>query len=593
MRKMVFFGAAFFFTTASAFSAPFQPTVLKLSVSPVIQYAFDGSPIHIPVTVTGAQADVSFLIQTRDQGKNISKVLNGYLGWHYVNQIDTCVYLSPSNFMGLGSNIITWNGKGKNGDIVPSGDYTYYLFGYDNKSPKIKMTQYLTPSPWGFRTILEKDSSGQALARPVLYMSDSNRGTSTTEFIHTLKRWVVGNDPEDATLLETCHDLGFCDVGGLAFLPSDQTKFFHDTLKKTGLKITRKFTWVPNGDAILDANWGDSGEYAYSGAWTTGWDFGPGVISDGKDYLFLVNADISGVGRGSQLIVIEALDGSDVQKFDISKWWVNPTEGNPEVGGQYVGGPTEISYKNELIALGCHTSCINSLMNPYADATDGAVLWINRNGDYIGDRNWEPTSTKPWVCNDDKVGPYKYTTSLDNQGFVIFPCYDMGALSFGLFGPDGTGIAYKAYAAETASQKYGTDIIDYGSPFDGIYTCQTGSVTGIPPGFWFIGHDSVSGLITSRTAVKESPPPSFAVFQNTPNPFNSSTSIQLTLQKAGEVTIDIYNASGQKIEILENTTMSAGNHSVNWNASRFSAGTYFYTIKIEGFSKTMKMILLK
>ncbi|MDP2984446.1 MAG: FlgD immunoglobulin-like domain containing protein [Candidatus Latescibacter sp.] len=593
MRKIVFSVVLFSVAAASAFPVPFQPTVLKLTVSPVIQYEFDGSTLNIPVMVTGTPADVSFLILTRDKGPNISKVMNGYLGWHYVNKIDTCVFMTPSNFMGLGSNTITWNGRDKDGALVPSGDYTYYMFGYDYKSPKIKMTQYLTPNPWGYRTVLEKDSRGQAQTRPVLYMSDSNRGTSTTAFIHTLKRWVVGNDPDDATLLETCNDLGYGDVGGLAFLPNDQTKFFHDTLKWAGLKITRKFTWVPNGAAFLDANWGSNGEYAYSGAWPSGWNFGPGVVSDLKDYLFLVNADISGVGRGSQLIVIEALDGSDVKKFDISKWWVNPTEGDPNVGGQYSGGPTEISYRNGLIALGCHTTCINSLMNPYADTTDDAVLWINRNGDYIGDRNWEPTSKKPWVCNDEKVGPYKYTTSMDDQGFVIFPCYDMGALSFGLYAPDGTGVAYKAYAAETASQKYGTDIIDYGSPYDGIYTSQTGAASAIPTGFWFIAQDSVSGLISSRTAVKVAFPPAFAVEQNTPNPFNPFTSISFTLVNAGKVTVDIYNAAGQKVDNVVNTVLSAGSHSVTWNASRFSAGAYFYTVKCGGFSKTMKMILLK
>ena len=593
MRKIVFSVVLFSVAAASAFPVPFQPTVLKLIVNPVIQYEFDGSTLNIPVMVTGTPADVSFLILTRNQGPNISKVMNGYLGWHYVNKIDTCVYMNPSNFMGLGSNTITWNGRDKGGALVPSGDYTYYMFGYDYKSPKIKMTQYLTPSPWGYRTILEKDSRGLAQTRPVLYMSDSNRGTSTTAFTHTLKRWVVGNDPDDATLLETCNDLGYGDVGGLAFLPNDQTKFFHDTLKGAGLKITRKFTWVPNGEAFLDANWCNKGEYAYSGAWTSGWNFGPGVVSDLKDYLFLINADISGVGRGSQLIVIEALDGSDVKKFDISKWWVNPTEGDPEVGGQYSGGPTEISYRNGLIALGCHSTCINSLMNPYADTTDDAVLWINRNGDYIGDRNWELTSKKAWVCNDDKVGPYKYTTSMDDQGFVIFPCYDMGALSFGLYAPDGTGISYKAYAAETASQKYGTDIIDYGSPYDGIYTSQTGAASAIPPGFWFIAQDSVSGLISSKTAADEAFPHAFAVAQNTPNPFNPATTINFTLAKAGKVTVDIYNAAGQKVDTVVNTVMSAGNHSATWNAARQSAGVYFYTVKCGGFSKTMKMILLK
>jgi hypothetical protein len=39
--------------------------------------------------------------------------------------------------------------------------------------------------------------------------------------------------------------------------------------------------------------------------------------------------------------------------------------------------------------------------------------------------------------------------------------------------------------------------------------------------------------------------------------------------------------------------MTAGSHSVTWNASKFSAGVYFSTVKSGGLSKTVKMTLLK
>jgi hypothetical protein len=182
---------------------------------------------------------------------------------------------------------------------------------------------------------------------------------------------------------------------------------------------------------------------------------------------------------------------------------------------------------------------------------------------------------------------------------VVFPAYDMGAVSFGLYAPDGTGIAYKAYAGETAGQKHGLDFIDYDSPYDGIYS---GAIALLQPdgktymhaaGIYFTGHDSVKGLITNSNVVDEATPAAFTVVQNVPNPLNLSTIISFTLVKAGKVTIDIYNSSGQKVDTLVNTTMSAGNHSVTWNASKFSAGAYFYTVKSGEYSKTMKMILLK
>jgi flagellar hook assembly protein FlgD len=599
MKKVLLFSLICSVFAATAFSANFAPTVLKLNVASTVAYKFDGSTLTIPVTVTGVPADVSFLVFTKGKGTSVSKITNGYLGWHYVNKIDTCLYMSASNALVIGSNNISWNGKDKAGTAVAKGDYTFYMFGYDNKSTKVKMTSQISPSPWVFRTILEKDSKGVALPKPIMYKSDGLGGTSTTAFKHTITKWVVGNDPEDATLKETCTDLGWFDVGGIAFLPTDQTKFFHDWEKGSNTKVTRKWTWVPNGEAVLNTDWGTNGEYTYTGAWAASWDCGPGVVSDGGDNLFLANADIGNNGKISQLIVISASDGSDVKKLDISKWWVNLAEGDPAVGGQYCGGPTEINFRNGLIALGSHTTCINSLMDPSQDTTDNSVLWVNRNGDIIGDHNWETTTKKPWVCNDYNVGPYKYTTQMDNQGFVIFPSFDMGAVSFGLYAPDGTGIAYKAYAGETAGQKYGVDIIDYNSTYDGIYSGSVatlnadGKTFAIANGYYFTGHDSVKGVITSSVGVDEAAPAAFAVAQNSPNPFNPTTSINFTLAKAGKVTVDIYNAAGQKVDTVVNTTMSAGNHSASWNASKFSAGVYFYTVKSGEFSKTMKMTLLK
>jgi len=85
----------------------------------------------------------------------------------------------------------------------------------------------------------------------------------------------------------------------------------------------------------------------------------------------------------------------------------------------------------------------------------------------------------------------------------------------------------------------------------------------------------------------------FALQQNYPNPFNPATTFNFELPQAENVTIDIFNSLGQKIETLVNERMASGSHEVVWTASGQPSGSYFYTIKAGQYSETKKMILLK
>ena len=88
-------------------------------------------------------------------------------------------------------------------------------------------------------------------------------------------------------------------------------------------------------------------------------------------------------------------------------------------------------------------------------------------------------------------------------------------------------------------------------------------------------------------------PMGFRLQNNYPNPFNPSTTISFTLPITGKVRADIFDAAGQKVDTIVNSTLSAGAHSVAWNASLYSAGVYFCTVKSGSFSQTVKMTLLK
>jgi hypothetical protein len=57
--------------------------------------------------------------------------------------------------------------------------------------------------------------------------------------------------------------------------------------------------------------------------------------------------------------------------------------------------------------------------------------------------------------------------------------------------------------------------------------------------------------------------------------------------------LTVYNTLGQTVKILENEYKHAGNYSVNFSASDFPTGVYFYKLEAGQFTQVKKMMLLK
>lgn len=88
-------------------------------------------------------------------------------------------------------------------------------------------------------------------------------------------------------------------------------------------------------------------------------------------------------------------------------------------------------------------------------------------------------------------------------------------------------------------------------------------------------------------------PDSFVLFQNYPNPFNPSTTIRFNLPRAEFVKLRVFDVTGREIAVLLNQQMGLGAYKIEWNASRFSRGVYFYKLETPNFTDTKKMVLLK
>ena len=88
-------------------------------------------------------------------------------------------------------------------------------------------------------------------------------------------------------------------------------------------------------------------------------------------------------------------------------------------------------------------------------------------------------------------------------------------------------------------------------------------------------------------------PKVYSLSQNYPNPFNPVTKINFALPKNGLVTLKIYDVLGREVRALVNEVKSAGQYSVDFNASEFSSGVYFYKLEADGFSDIKRMMLIK
>jgi photosystem II stability/assembly factor-like uncharacterized protein len=88
-------------------------------------------------------------------------------------------------------------------------------------------------------------------------------------------------------------------------------------------------------------------------------------------------------------------------------------------------------------------------------------------------------------------------------------------------------------------------------------------------------------------------PKGFSLSQNYPNPFNPSTNIQFQLPNSGFVKLTVFDLLGREIETLVNEKLYAGVYNVDWDASRYPSGVYFYKITAKDYLGTRRMVLIK
>lgn len=114
-----------------------------------------------------------------------------------------------------------------------------------------------------------------------------------------------------------------------------------------------------------------------------------------------------------------------------------------------------------------------------------------------------------------------------------------------------------------------------------IYALRTDSMLNTTE---YIGIEQISSNV----------PKSFYLFNNYPNPFNTSTNIEFQLSKGAFTVLQIFDINGKLVDVLVNEYLNTGRYRTQWDAKNYSSGVYFVKIT-SGFKETYssKMLLIK
>ncbi len=500
MKRIVSYSVLLMVVMSSVLSAEtFSPAILTIIAPEVVEYDFNMQAMEIPIEISGTPAQIQFCVFTKDQASVIGPLTNGHLGWHYVNRIDTCVYYSRPQSLKTGTHSIIWDGRDNDRKFVTPGSYTYYIWGFDNQTFKQKATHFITPYNRSIPGVIEKDNDGLPLSNPILY----------TQRL----RWPLGSPPMDESFLEIVDypDTSSWKWIGTPAVINGLTDRFYIRVRnpQENRGAIAGYRWIPDGVPEPVIGFGAGG---ISVSFEDPPGLKPGVVTDGE-YLYTTDGANTGVPYPDADFYMYDTSGLLVREIDLTEWWTatEVTSDNTAINVNF--GPSYISERNGMVYISSHASCLQQMVNPvrYLESgnPDDFYVWANGNGDYIMDKNFTETSERPWLCNDDNTEVF-YQLFADGNGFVHGGCTNIGAVSFGLMAPDGTGLWYCAFESDTAREKFGMFIIDGETAFDGIYSEELHRFDGHAEsyvvidgrkfmsrstGAYFTAHDSFRGAI--------------------------------------------------------------------------------------------------
>jgi hypothetical protein len=101
------------------------------------------------------------------------------------------------------------------------------------------------------------------------------------------------------------------------------------------------------------------------------------------------------------------------------------------------------------------------------------------------------------------------------------------------------------------------------------------------------------GTYVSVEKHPETLPSSFVLEQNYPNPFNSTTTFNIFVPQAQSVSLEVFSSLGQVVARLYDGVISAGWHSIPWDAHGHATGLYICRLRTVSGALSRKLLLLQ
>jgi hypothetical protein len=271
--------------------------------------------------------------------------------------------------------------------------------------------------------------------------------------------------------------------------------------------------------------------------------------------------------------------------------------GEDSLGGEFLAGIMGCTYQEEMespftkpFVYAEAAPTVNVFGSPVAIPLDSVVVY--RECPYLKDMSYVETNTSPpggYVVQELldvlNTGP-TYNNSdgavyveYNNAGQCVYVNFDLSAV-----------------ATHTATYCSGTTP-DGAPEFDaGYYYGRVDlmrvilyNLFGLPP---LSGGGGTSGVEPPKAMYQ------WALSQNSPNPLTSGTRIDFEVARTSDVSIKVYNAMGQLVQVLKDGRVDPGRYSVAWDGrnqagERVSSGVYFYKMEGDRFFATKKMLVVK